>query len=113
MGFLMTILSFVLMFAVIMVAYVLCKKYVFSKVRINKWIPLAIAIVLFVAQILLGSIEALQSINKYATIVISIFAVIFFSWFMDIMQTGGPKNKEKQIVIKPKAKPNRAKKKDK
>ena len=113
MGFLMTILSFVLMFAVIMVAYVLCKKYVFSKVRINKWIPLAIAIVLFVAQILLGSIEALQSINKYATIVISIFAVIFFLWFMDIMQTGGPKKKEKQIVIKPKAKPNRAKKKDK
>jgi hypothetical protein len=113
MGFLMTILSFVLMFAVIMGAYVLCKKYVFSKVRINKWIPLAIAIVLFVAQIFLGSIEAFQSINKYATIVISIFAVIFFLWFMDIMQTGGPKKKEKQIVIKPKAKPNRAKKKDK
>lgn len=112
MGFFMTILSFVVMFAVIMVAYVLCKKYVFSKVRINKWIPLAIAIVLFVAQIFLGSIEALQSINKYATIVISIFAVIFFLWFMDIMQTGGPKSKEKQIVIKPKAKPNRAKKKD-
>lgn len=113
MDFFMTILSFVLMFAVIMVAYVLCKKYVFSRVRINKWIPLAIAIVLFVAQIFLGTVEFLQPISKYATIVISIFAVIFFLWFMDIMQTGGPKKKEKQIVIKPKAKPNRAKKKDK
>jgi len=104
MDFLITILSFILMFAVIMGAYVLCKKYVFTKVRINKWIPLAIAIVLFAAQIFLGAM------NRYVTIVISIFAVIFFLWFMDIMQTGGPKKKEKQIEIKPKAKPNRVKK---
>lgn len=104
MDFFITILSFIAMFAVIMGAYVLCKKYVFSKVRINKWIPLTIAIVLFVAQIFLGAI------NKYFTIGISIFAVIFFLWFMDIMQTGGPKKKEKQIVIKSKAKPNRVKK---
>lgn len=106
MDFFMTILSFILMFAVIMVVYVLSKKYVFGRVRINKWIPLAIAIVLFVVQIFFGAV------NKYLTIVLSIFAVIFFLWFMDIMQTGGPKKKEKQIVIKPKAKPNRAKKKD-
>mgnify|MGYP000275880438 CR=1 FL=1 len=105
MDFFITILSFILMFAVIMGGYILCKKYVFSKVRINKWIPLAIAIVLFVAQIFLGAI-----MNKYFTIGISIFAVIFFLWFMDIMQTGGPKKKEKPIVIKPKAKPNRVKK---
>lgn len=104
MDFLMTILSFILMFAVIMGAYVLCKKYVFAKVRINKWIPLAIAIVLFATQIFLGAM------NRSLTIVISIFAVIFFLWFMDIMQTGGPKKKEKQIEIKPKAKPNRVKK---
>ena len=34
---------------------------------------------------------------------------------MEIQQTGGPKKKEKPIVIKPKAKPNRVKnnKKDK
>jgi general stress protein CsbA len=94
------------MFAVIMVIYLLSKKYVFGRVRINKWIPLAIAIILFVVQIFFGAV------NKYLTIAISIFAVIFFLWFMDIMQTGGPKKKEKQIVIKPKAKPNRAKKKD-
>ena len=106
MSFFMTILSFILMFAVIMAVYVLSKKYVFSRVRINKWIPLAIAIVLFVIQIFFGSV------NKYLTIVLSVFAVIFFLWFMDIMQTGGPKKKEKQIVIKSKAKPNRVKKKD-
>ena len=104
MDFFMTILSFILMFAVIMGGYILCKKYVFTKVRINKWIPLAIAIVLFAAQIFLGAM------NRYVSIVIFIFAVIFFLWFMDIMQTGGPKKKEKQIEIKPKAKPNRVKK---
>ncbi|OOM74283.1 hypothetical protein CLPUN_39880 [Clostridium puniceum] len=103
-SFFMTILSFIAMFVVIMGAYVLCKKYVFSKVRINKWIPLSIAVVLFAVQIFLGAI------NQYLTIGISIFAVIFFLWFMDIIQTGGPKKKEKQIVIKPKAKPNRVKK---
>jgi hypothetical protein len=48
--------------------------------------------------------------NKYISYVISIFVILFFLWFMDITQTGGPKKKEKQIVIKPKAKPNRVKK---
>lgn len=113
MSFFMTILSFLLMFAVIMVVYVLCKKYVFSRIHINKWIPLAIAVILFIIQIFLEYVEFLQPITKYATIVISIFTVIFFLWFMDIMQTGGAKKKGTQIVIKPKAKPNRVKKKDK
>ena len=40
MSILTTILSYVAMFAIIIVVYLLCKKYVFSKVRINKWIPL-------------------------------------------------------------------------
>lgn len=104
MGFLTTILSFILLFAIIMVTYVLCKKYVFTRIRINKWIPLSIAVVLFIAQIFLAQA------NKYVTIALSIFVVLFFLWFMDIMQSGGPKKKEKQIVIKPKAKPNRVKK---
>ena len=104
MSYLTTIISFIVMFAIIFGAYVLCKKFVFGKVIINKWIPLSIAIILFIVQILLGQI------NKYISDVISIFAVLFFLWFMDITQTGGPKKKEKQIVIKPKAKPNRVRK---
>ena len=104
MNLLTTIISFVLMFAIIVGVYVLCKKFVFGKVKINKWIPLVIAIVFFIAQILLGTT------NKYLSSGLSIFAVLFFLWFMDITQTGGPKKKEKQIVIKPKAKPNRVKK---
>ena len=104
MSFLTTIISFIVMFAIIVGAYVLCKKFVFGKVRINKWIPLSIAIILFIVQMFLGQT------NKYISYVISIFAILFFLWFMDITQTGGPKKKEKQIVIKPKAKPNRVKK---
>jgi len=107
MSFLTTIISFVVMFAIIVGAYVLCKKFVFGKVRINKWIPLSIAIILFIVQMFLGQT------NKYISYVISIFVILFFLWFMDITQTGGPKKKEKQIVIKPKAKPNRVKKNNK
>jgi len=105
MGLVTTILSFLLMLAIIIAVYLLSKRYIFSKVRINKWIPLSIAIVLFLIQILLGAT------NRYITTVVSVFAVSFFLWFMDITQTGGPKKKEKQIIIKPKAKPNRVKKK--
>ena len=108
MSFLTTIISFVVMLAIIVGMYLLCKKFVFGKVRISKWIPLSIAIILFatqfIAQMFLGPI------NNYISTGLSIFAVLFFLWFMDIMQTGGPKKKEKQIVIKPKAKPNRVKK---
>lgn len=104
MNILTTILFFLLMLVITFAVYILSKKFIFSKVKINKWIPLSIAMVLFIAQILLGST------NKYLSYGLSIFAVLFFLWFMDVNQTGGPKKKEKQIVIKPKAKPNRVKK---
>ncbi len=106
MNIITTVLLFLLMLVVIIIVYLFSKKFIFSKVKINKWIPLSIAIVLFIIQIYLGT----RSSNKYFTTILSIFAVLFFLWFMDINQTGGPKSKEKQIVIKSKAKPNRVKK---
>lgn len=104
MGIFITILSFTVMLVIIFAVYILSKKFIFSKVKINKWIPLSISIVLFIAQILLGST------HNYISYGLSIFAVLFFLWFMDIMQNGGPKKKINQIVIRPKAKPNRVKK---
>lgn len=104
MNILETILVFVLICAVILVVNALCKKFIFNKVRVNKWIPLGIAIGLFVIQVFIGKV------NIYVSSVLSIFVVLFFLWFMDIIQTGGPKKKEKQIMIKSKAKPNRVKK---
>ena len=104
MNILTTILLFLILLVVIVAVNLFCRKFIFNKVRINKWIPLAIAIVLFVVPIFFG----VQ--NVYISSGISVFAVLFFLWYMDITQTGGPKKKEKQIVIKPKAKPNRVKK---
>jgi Ca2+/Na+ antiporter len=104
MNIFVTILSFILILVVILGVYGVCKRFVFSKVRINKWIPLSIAILLFIVQIIIGET------NVYIRTGLMGFITIFFLWFMEIMQTGGPKKKEKQIVIKSKAKPNRVKK---
>lgn len=102
--FLVSVLYLVIMFAVIVGAFMLLKKFLFSKVAINKFIPLGIAIILFLIQIFVKPEDFLITAG------LTFFTVIFFLWFWDIQQTGGPKlTKEKKIVIKPKAKPNRVK----
>ena len=83
------------------------RKYVFSKVRINKYIPLGIAIVLFILQIFMPAILGKNIV--WVSFLLTILTVTFFLWFMDIVTTGGPKQKEKKIEIRPKAKPNRVK----
>ena len=98
-NFLRWILYFILLFALTLGVSFLGRKYVFSKVRINKFIPLAIAIILLVIQMFLPNI----------VITMTILTVTFFMWFLEIQATGGPKKKEKEIVIRPKAKPNRVK----
>lgn len=80
----------------------LCMNTIFVKVRINKWIPLIGAIALFVGQFFIET-------NMIVNGIISLLCVLLFLWFMHIHQTGGTKAKEKPIVIKPKAKPNRVK----
>ncbi|MGG7076921.1 hypothetical protein [Clostridium sardiniense] len=103
MSILMSILYFIIMLAVIFGIYMLCKKYVFPKVRVNKYIPLAVAIILLIVQ-MTGVVK-----NQWFAIIITPIIVVCFLWFMDIQQTGGPRKAEKKIVIKSKAKPNRAK----
>lgn len=104
--FLFMVLYFVIMFVVLLGALYLLKKYVFSKVRINKYIPLAIAIILFALQFAMKN-----NLPFWGGTALSMGAILFFFWFIDINQTGGPKaaKKEKKIVMKPKAKPNRVK----
>ena len=105
MGILLIILYFVIMAAVLIGALILLKKFVFSKIRINKYIPLGVAIVGFLFQLFL------KPDNIYISSGITLVIILFFSWFWDINQTGGPKtSNEKKIVVKPKAKPNRVKK---
>ena len=97
-----------LLFALTLGVSFLGRKYVFSKVRINKFIPLAIAIILLVIQMFLPNIVSWGS-NIIVVITMTILTVTFFMWFLEIQATGGPKKKEKEIVIRPKAKPNRVK----
>lgn len=103
-NFLVSLLYLAIMFVILMGILMLCKKWVFSKIRINKFIPLAVAIVGFAIQLFV------KPQNMIVQMAIMIVTVISFFWFMDIQQTGGAKiSKEKKIVIKPKAKPNRIK----
>lgn len=106
-NFLLTLLYFVVMLAVIFGIMVLGRKYVFSKVRINKFIPLGIAIGLFILQIFIPVI--LGKNIMWVSFVLTLLTVTFFLWFMEIQAGAGPKKKEKQIEIRPKAKPNRVK----
>lgn len=103
MSIIMSILYFIIMLAVIFGIYMLCKKYVFPKVRVNKYIPLAVSVILLILQIT-GVVK-----SQWFAIIITPIIVVCFLWFMDIQQTGGPRKAEKKIVIKSKAKPNRAK----
>lgn len=102
-SFLSTLLYFIVLLAIVFGVI----KYVFSKVRINKYIPLGISIVTLILQ---GFMPAILGENIWwVSFLLTILTVTFFLWFMDIQATGGPKKKEKKIEIRPKAKPNRVK----
>ncbi|WP_154820626.1 hypothetical protein [Clostridium saudiense] len=106
-NFLGTLLYFLVLLAIVFGVMFLGRKYVFSKVRINKYIPLGIAIVLFILRIFMPAILGKNIV--WVSFLLTILTVTFFLWFMDIVTTGGPKQKEKKIEIRPKAKPNRVK----
>jgi hypothetical protein len=105
MGILFLILQTVIIFVVVLGAFYVLKKFVFSRLKISKWIPLAIAIILLAAQFLLKIQNGIQGVT------ITALTLLFFMWFLDINQGGGPVavKKQKQIEIRPKAKPNRVK----
>lgn len=102
MKILFTILCFVALFILLSVAIYFCNKYIFRKVRINKYIPLSLALLCIVVAIFI------RNMNIFANLATTFLAVIFFAWFFDINQ-GGQAKIEKKIKMKPKAKPNRIK----
>lgn len=103
MGILLNVIYIVLLFLIGFALLSVCMNTLFVKVRINKWIPLIASIGLLLFQ-MFGQIP-----NIIVNGIITIACVILFMWFWQIHQTGGPQAKEKPIVIKPKAKPNRVK----
>nr|WP_246582990.1 hypothetical protein [Clostridium simiarum] len=79
--------------------------YLLKKIKVNKWIILALAILVFFLPIFFNNFN----LNQYILVPVqSILFVILLLWFFDLVSMGKVK-KEKQIKIKPKAKPNRVK----
>ncbi|MCI9070987.1 hypothetical protein [Clostridium sp.] len=107
MAILSTLLYFVVLLVIIFGIMFLGNKFIFSKVRINKYIPLGIAIATLILQMFMPVI--LGKNIFWVSFLLTIITLTFFIWFMNIQTTGGPKKKEKKIEIRPKAKPNRVK----
>lgn len=109
---------------VIYTVYSLLRKFVLNKIKIkiNRWIVLVIALVVFIVPpIIFPNMPVI--IANYG---VSGVVVILFLWFMDLSgfmkkseskavkasyskPINRPKNKKDDIVIRPKAKPNRVK----
>lgn len=120
----LAILSMMAFAVVTLVVYNVLKAYVLDKVKINKWIVLAVAVVLFVGPMVLWP-DMPGYVSNY---IIPGVVVIFLLWFMDLLgfmkgrkffnrkptsngssSTSSKKDKKNDVVIRPKAKPNRVK----
>lgn len=113
--------------AIILVVYNFLKRYVLSKVKINKWIVLVIALVMLIApNILAGTLKLNVQNNIFWLYGPSSMFILLFLWFIDLSgwnnrrggsttststSSFGKKDKKKDVVIRPKAKPNRVKNK--
>jgi hypothetical protein len=111
--------------AVVLVVYNVLKRYVLTKIKINKWIIFAVAvIVLILPNILAGPLGLNIQNNLFWVYGPSSIFIILFLWFVDLSGWNnrrtssssaapaigfGKKDKKKDVVIRPKAKPNRAK----
>ena len=115
----MQILGMIAFTIVVFIIYYVLKTYLLSKIKVSKWVVLAIAIVFFIAPVILWPTMPII-VSKY--VIPGVF-VIFALWFMDLSgfmkrrnssrsnytNTGYGKDKKKDIVMRPKAKPNRVK----
>ncbi|MGV8980937.1 hypothetical protein [Clostridium sp.] len=117
----MTILSIIAFSIIILVVYNYLKSYVLYKVKVNKWIILGLAIVVFIVPMLVW-----PNMPKYvANYIIPGTFVFLFLWFMDLSGfikkrnvtntksnysgIATKKDKKNDIVMRPKVKPNRIK----
>ena len=90
----------------IIIIYNLLKNFLLKKIKISKWVILAMAIVIFIVPPIPG-----VNINpNIFRIVKSSLFIILFLWWIDLT-TGKMefKNYKKDVKIVPKAKPNRIK----
>lgn len=103
-GILIFILQIIVVAVLVFGGFSLLSRYVFNRVKVNKWIILAAAIIIFLIPMFI------PALNRWISLIISAVAVMLFFWFLDVQRNGYPKvKKDKKVVIKPKAKPNRVK----
>ena len=104
---------------VMLVIYYGLKTYVLPKIKVNKWIVLTAAILVFIIPMLIWP-DMNTVVSNY---VIPGIVVVLSLWFMDLSgfmknrnvsktnhtTIGKKKDNKKDVVIRPKAKPNRVK----
>lgn len=133
MPFVKQLLIMIVFAIVLLVVYNVLKHYVLNKIKVSKWIVLALAIVVLFAPSILTALGVNLSANLTWQLIPSGLFIILFLWFMDLsgfinrkkpetskgsksssgtyVGYGKKKDKKKDVVIKPKAKPNRVKNK--
>lgn len=117
------ILEMLVFAIVILVVYNALKYYLFNKIKVNKWIILVAAFVVLLVPNFLGANQK----NPFWVYGPSGLFILLFLWFVDLngwnrgnaKKSGttsttsfGKKSNKKDVIIRPKAKPNRVKKKE-
>lgn len=113
------IIEIIILTIVILVGYNYLKKFLFNKIKLNKWLILSISILLWaIPPIIKYSFKNISI--AYWPYIFYIFSILLFLWFIDLtglrkkndentVTYNKPDNK-KEMINKPKPKPNRAKK---
>lgn len=98
-----------IMAIIAIILYRSLKSFLFEKIKANKWVILVISIILLFTSSLAVGFFKYQLVQG----IILVLAMLFLFWFVDLLQGNNnyKKNKKKDIVIRPKAKPNRVKNK--
>lgn len=126
-GELLLMLAFAI---IILIVYNVLKLYVLSKIKINKWIVFILAVIVLLLPTIVANLGVQLPKNLWWQYITSGIFMILFLWFMDLSgwinrkkpdsknssSSGtyigyGKKDNKKDVVIKPKAKPNRVKNK--
>ncbi|KOA21296.1 hypothetical protein CLHOM_04260 [Clostridium homopropionicum DSM 5847] len=111
MEFLKAFIPMLIMVIIILLVYNALKIFVFDNIKVNKWVILVIAAVIFAVPNIIWSGKI---VGVWQYLHMGVF-LIFFLWFMDLIGLYGkgakkkPKVETRNGVIKAKAKPNRIK----
>lgn len=105
---LMLILTLIFFTVIALVVYNVLNMFVLSKYNPNKWIILGIAVAILIIPTAINIANHTTFSGTIWQYVQSSIFIVFALWYFDLIKNG-KKKVEKKIIIKSKAKPNRAK----